>query len=73
MEYSEQAIREAMRLAKTPAGQQLLNMLQQNSSEDLRRAMEKAAAGDMSQAKQAVSGMLKDPQVQKLLEQMGGK
>lgn len=73
MEYNEQAIREAMRLAKTPAGQQLLNMLQQNSSEDLRRAMEKAAAGDMSQAKQAVSAMLKDPQVQKLLEQMGGK
>ncbi len=73
MEYNEQAIREAMRLAKTPAGQQLLNMLQQNSSEDLRRAMEKAATGDMSQAKLAVSAMLKDPQVQKLLEQMGGK
>lgn len=73
MEYNEQAIHEAMRLAKTPAGQQLLNILQQNSSEELRRAMEKAASGDMSQAKQAVSAMLKDPQVQKLLEQMGGK
>ena len=73
MEYNEQAIREAMRLAKTPAGQQLMNMLQQNNSEELRHAMEKAAAGDMVQAKQAVSAMLKDPQVQKLLEQMGGK
>lgn len=73
MEYNDQSIREAMRLAKTPAGQQLLNMLQQNNSEDLRRAMEKAAAGDLSQAKEAVSAMLKDPQVQQLLEQMGGK
>lgn len=73
MEYNEKTIQEAMRLAKTPAGQQLLNMLQQNNSEELRQAMEKAAAGDMSQAKLAVSAMLKDPQVQKLLEQMGGK
>lgn len=63
---------EAMRVASTPAGQQLIRMLQQKGGSDLQQAMEKAAAGDYSQAKQAITALLKDPETQKLLEQLGG-
>ncbi len=73
MEFNEQAIREAMRLAQTPAGQQLIQMLQQSGGSDLQQAMDKAAAGDMTQARQAMTAMLANPQIKKLLEQMGGK
>lgn len=71
MEYNDKAIQEAMRLAGTPAGQQLLNMLQQSNNPALQQAMQKAAAGDYQQAKQAMSALLQDPQIKKLLEQMG--
>ena len=71
MEYNDKAIQEAMRLAGTPAGQQLLNMLQQSNTPALQQAMQKAAAGDYQQAKQAMSALLQDPQIKKLLEQMG--
>ncbi len=73
MEYNDQAIREAMRLAGTPAGQQLLQMLQQSKGPELRQAMEKAAAGDMAQAKQSLAKLLSDPNIQQLLAKMGGK
>ena len=71
MEYHDKDIQNAMRLAGTPAGQQLLNLLQQSKDPALQQAMEKAAAGDFQQAKQTMSALLQDPQVKKLLEQMG--
>ena len=60
-----------MRFAGTPAGQQLLNMLQQSNNPALQQAMQKAAEGDFQQAKQAMSALLQDPQIKKLLERMG--
>ena len=71
MEYHDKAIEDAMRFAGTPAGQQLLNMLQQSNNPALQQAMQKAAEGDFQQAKQAMSALLQDPQIKKLLEQMG--
>lgn len=71
MEYHDKAIQDAMRFASTPAGQQLLNMLQQSNNPALQQAMQKAAEGDFQQAKQAMSALLQDPQIKKLLEQMG--
>ena len=73
MEYNEQAIRKAMRMAQTPAGQELIQKLSQGGGQELRQAMEKAAAGDMTEASRAMSALLQDPQIKKLLEQMGGK
>ena len=66
-----QAIQEAMRLAGTPAGQQLLNLLQKNGGDELQQAMAKAAAGDYKQAKKALSALLDDPEVKKLMQQLG--
>lgn len=63
---------ELMRLAQSPAGQQLLTALQKSSGEELDSAMEKAAAGDYSQAQKAISAFLSTPEAQKLLQQLEG-
>lgn len=62
---------EIMRMAQSPAGRQLIGALQQRGGEDLRQAMEKAAAGDYSQARQMISALLDSPDMKKLLEQFG--
>lgn len=67
----DKSIQEAMRLAKSPAGQQLLQMLQQNGGDELRQAIAKASAGDYAQAKQTITALLDTPEAKKLLEQLG--
>ena len=66
-------IQEAMKLAQSPAGQQLIQLLQQTGGADLRAAMEKAAAGDYAQAKKAISDLMQNPEAQNLFRQIGGK
>lgn len=63
---------ELIRLAQSPAGQQLLALLQQNGGQQLQQAVDLASTGDYSQAKQALSALMASPEVQKLLKQMGG-
>lgn len=72
MQNNQDAIREAMRLAQTPAGRQLIQMLQGSSDPQLQKAMASAASGDYNAAKQALSAILSNPDAQKLLQQMGG-
>lgn len=72
MPNNSDAIQEAMRMARSPAGQQLLRLLQQSNSAQLHQAMNSAASGDYESAKKALSAVLSDPQAQKLLQQMGG-
>lgn len=69
---SDFSIQEAMRLASSPAGQQLLKLLQQQSSSDLQSAMNSAAAGDYQQAKNTLASLLGSPEAQALLKQLGG-
>lgn len=61
-----------LRLAQSPAGQQLLALLQRDGGAELRSAMTKAASGDYEQAKQALSPLLASPEAQALLKQLGG-
>lgn len=68
---NQKLIQEALRLANTPAGQQLLALMQQKGGDDLNKAMSSAAAGNYDQAKQALSSLLADPEARKLLEQLG--
>lgn len=70
-DYNE-TIQEARKLAQSPQGQQLAALLQQLGGTDLQQAIEKAAAGDFTQAKQAIHAVMQDPQARKLLEQLGG-
>ncbi len=72
MQNNQEAIREAMRLANSPEGQQLLRILQAGNGADLQKAMASASSGDYAAAKQALSAVLSSPEAQKLLNQMGG-
>ena len=67
------SMQDAMRLASTPAGQQLIAMLRRQNSADLEKAMEKASSGDYSGAKSALSALLSDPNVIQLLKSLEGK
>ena len=67
------SIQDAMRLAGTPAGQELLAKLRQGDATQFQQAAQLASAGNYTQAQQLLSGFLKDPQVQQLLYQLGGK
>ena len=63
---------DAIALAKSPAGQQLIAFLQRSGGDEVRQAAQFAASGDYTQAQQMLSGLLKDPEVMRLLSQLGG-
>lgn len=65
-------MQEALRLAQTPAGQQLIAMIRQQSGSEFQQAMELASKGDYSQVKLAIDRILTDPQARKLLKELGG-
>jgi hypothetical protein len=64
------SMQDAMRLAATPAGQQLIALLRQQGGNELQHALNSAAAGDYTKAKQSLEALMTDPQAQKLLEQL---
>lgn len=63
---------QVMAFAKSPAGQQLIRILQQNNTIDLNRAAQLAASGNTAQAKDSLASLLSDPKIQDLLKQFGG-
>ena len=67
------SIEDAMRIAKSPAGQQLISILQKSNAEDLKEAMSHASGGNMEQAKEKLAPLLSSPEIQSLLKQLGGK
>lgn len=67
------SMEDAFRLANTPAGKQLLSILQQSDTGALQNAMEQASSGNYDQAKKVLGPLLNSPDVQKLLQQLGGK
>ena len=68
--YADFSMQEAMRLAQSEAGQQLLQLLRSNHSDAARSALEKAQDGDLNQAKQALQAFLSDPKTQELLQKL---
>ena len=71
--FDEHSMEDMMKLAKSPAGQQLLTLLQQSADQNMQQALRRAAAGDMAGAKELLSPALADPRIQALLNQMGGR
>lgn len=67
----EFSMEDVMRLAKSPAGQQLIAMLQQTDSQKLQQAAALAQSGDYATAGQTLKGMLSSPEAQKLLKELG--
>ncbi len=66
------SMEDAMRLANSEAGQQLLTLLQQTNGDKLRSAMDQAAAGDYAGIQKTLSGLLASEEAKKLMKQMEG-
>lgn len=64
------SMQEALRLAKSPAGQQLLAMLRRSDSGQLQQAMDQATAGNYAQASQIISTLLSSGEAQQLLDEL---
>ncbi len=62
---------ELMKIARSPAGQKLLAMLQSGNSIELDAIAAAAAAGNMQEAVKKLSGLLKSEEAQKLLNDLG--
>ena len=59
-----------MKLAQSPAGQQLLAMLKSNPNTNLSNIAATAAAGNLEEAKQLLSSALSSREAQELLKQL---
>ena len=64
------SMQDALRMAQSPAGQQLLAMLRSGDSGKLQQVMDLAKSGDMASASTALQAMLSSTQAQQLLKQM---
>lgn len=67
------SMQDAMRMANTDAGKQLLTLLQQNNADALKQAMSQANQGDYRNLSKTLAPLINSPEVQQLLKQMGGK
>lgn len=65
------SIQEAMRIASTPQGQQLIAALKKNSGNDLENALRKAQTGDYTEARKAITSLMDTPEIKALLKQLG--
>ena len=65
------SMQEALRLAKSEAGQALFAALRSRDGAAMERAMEQAAAGDYSKIQSTLSSLLSSPDIKAMLEQMG--
>ena len=65
------SIQEAMKLASTPSGQELIAALHQSDMGQIQKAAELANDGDYAQAQRMLSELLQDPKIQLLLSKLG--
>jgi len=65
------SMQDVLRLAASPAGQQLIALMQKNGGNEFKQAMQQAASGDYAGAKRSVESLLTDPQAQRLLKELG--
>lgn len=65
------SMEEAMKMANSPAAQQLMAMLRQSDNGQLQKAMDLASAGDMKNAGQIINELLSaNRKAQKLAEEL---
>lgn len=67
------SMEDIMRVARSPAGQQLLAMLQQGDSGKLDQAVTQAKTGNYAEASEVLRSMLSSPKAQVLLKELGEK
>ena len=65
-------LEDAMRLAATPQGQQLLQQLQMQHGALMQSAIAQAQSGDYEAVRKILTGLLSSPQGRALLDQLKG-
>ena len=63
---------EALRFIQSPAGQELMRLLQNSSDPRVEKVKQQAAGGDIEQAAQMLRQMAESGQIKQLLSQLGG-
>lgn len=63
---------DALQLANSPAGQQLMAMLQKQDRHTMEQAAEAFSAGDYKKASSALQSFLSSPEAKRLLMELGG-
>lgn len=66
------SVADIMRLANSPAGQQLLAILQQQDSGTLKKAADQAKDGNYAGVQSTLASLLSDPEAARLLAQLRG-
>lgn len=67
----KKAMQEALRLAGSPAGQKLLELIKSTGGSTVQTAKEQVASGNFEQAKQTLSQVLQSEEVKRILQEMG--
>ena len=67
------SIEQAQRLADSAEGQKLMQLLQQQDSAQLQKAMDAAGTGNYQEAGKILSSLLSSPEARQLIRQLGGK
>lgn len=67
---SDESMREAMRYAASPEGEQLKTLLRKPNAQGLRAAMEQAAGGDLAGAKATIEAFLATEDGKALLSEL---
>jgi len=65
------SMQEALHLAQSPAGQQLLAMLRNADGNLLQQASDRAGAGDYEEAGRIIRTLLSSPEAKKLMDELG--
>lgn len=65
--FAQFSMEDALKLANSDVGKQLLGLLQTNHAEAASAASESAGKGDYDQAQQALKDLMADPQAKALL------
>ena len=71
MDKNSLNLQEAMKIAKSPAGKQLIAMLRQKDPAGFSQAAQQAGNGNYAQAIDALRDVLSSPEGQKLLKELG--
>ena len=66
------SMKEAQKLAQTPAARQLMDALRAQEPQALDQAMAQAAAGDYAQMQESIRQFMSNPQIRAMIRQLGG-
>ncbi len=66
------SLEEIMRLAKSPAGQQLIKALGSKDPQSLQNVIKNAKSGNLQQAKNGIASLMASEDMQKIMKDLGG-